>query len=203
VDGYSGPKYKKFNTRKEAEYFAEHGKVLTESVKKDPALPMNFDEMLIFTDGSWSSKTQKSAASVVFSHPYEAYTHVEQLPIGTTNQLAELYAIARAIDIFNEQITKTHHITAATLWTDSDYAVKATNLWCKSWVKNGWLTSSGEPVKYQYYIKYIIENQGSLRIRHLKEVNLKSHQSEPSDPIQRVIWQGNKEADHLARRLTI
>jgi len=205
VVGVSGPIYKKFKTRAEAEHFFRNGTVL--APKKDPVIPVVFNDLTIFTDGSMSSKTKKCAIGVAFSKPYDAYNYSELLPEDTTNQLAELFAIAKALEILTTQIQETHAVVSVEIWTDSDYSVNCVTKWFKTWERNGWYTKNNDPVKYRRYIEYIhdrLEELGcTCKLRHIKELHLKSHQAAPtSGTYERTVWEGNKIADRLARSLT-
>jgi ribonuclease HI len=214
ITGYGGPKFKKFKTKEEAEYFYKHGE-LKPTVYKDPDFITQdetntnilFSDLLVYTDGSASSKTKKAAIGIAFSGSYEPYDHSEQLPNGSTNQLAELYAIAKALEIIAQRVKQKHDITTIEIWTDSDYSVKCAYQWGDNWEKNGWTTGNGDEVKYQTYIEFIrmmLKSMGdNVKLRHIKELNLKSHQSEPSDMYAKMVWKGNKRADVLARKLTI
>ena len=174
---------------------------------KDEEIEVLLNDLYIFTDGSHSTKTNKTALGIAFSAPYETYNHSELLPPNTTNQLAELYAIAKALEILTQHIQRIHIIVTVEIWTDSDYSVKCVKEWGDKWEENGWKTSENEPVKYQFYIEYIrntlAELRGVCRLRHLKEIQLKSHQAKPENPIQRMVWSGNKVADDLARAHTL
>lgn len=209
IQGFSGAKYKKFDNIDDAKYFLEHGKI---PIKKDANVKVNFDDINIFTDGAFSSKTKKAGIGIYFGYPYSVYSISKKLPDNSTNQYAELFAIAKAIMILKEDISKqfntnNSHTIIVDIWTDSKYSKDCIYTWYPKWVKNGWKTTGGDDVKYQEFISYIVQEIESapykIRIRHIKEVGLKSHQSEPDDPIVKMIWKGNKQADKLASSCTI
>jgi len=206
VNGYSNPIYKKFKTKEEAQYFATNGKV--QPIVDDEVFSCN--TLQIFTDGSMSTKTGLTAIGIAFGKPYQAFDHSEQLPENTTNQLAELYSIAFALQITVESILPKNECNEIEIWTDSDYSVNCVTVWGDRWEQNGWLTAGGDPVKYQLYIEYIRDQIQDLAlggvvctIRHIKEVGLKSHQGKPSEMLPKMVWEGNRRADILARALTI
>lgn len=212
VTNYPKPKFKKFKTREEAQAYAETGKILEKPVEMDEKIyTLNYGDVMIFTDGSYSSKTKKTSIGIAFSGGFHPYNHNELLPPNTTNQFAELYAIAKALEIL-KGISQIHDGNEIEIWTDSDYSVKSIYHWSESWERNGWMTSGGKPVKYQEVIKYIKhhleiykDQKRRIKVRHIKEVGLKSHQSKPMDDklLENMIWEGNKVADELARSLTI
>lgn len=206
VTGYSKPVYKKFKTKEEAEHFVQHGTIETYR-KKDTILPIKTSELSVFTDGSHSTSTKKAAIGVAFSGPYHPYDYSERLPDNTTNQLAELYAVAKALEILTTQVLKTHPLASMEIWTDSKYTLDCVTKWVYNWRDNGWTTSNGAPVKYQHYIEYIRDQlddlQGRCWIKHISELNLKSHgQPKPTDLVARFVWEGNRRADKLARQHT-
>ena len=177
VSGFSNPIQKKFKTRIEAEYFVEYGIPKIPKTKKDPDLSLNFSDLMIFTDGSADPiKTKKAALGIAFGGTYNSYNYSEQLYEGCTNQLAELYAIAKALEILTDQIQQTHNIATIEIWTDSKYSLDCVGKWYDNWIVNGWFTTSGDPVKYQKYIEYIHQQlvaTPNCRLRHIKELNLK------------------------------
>lgn len=213
VSGYSNPKFKKFKTREEAEYYVNHGEVMPKSeIIKDIPLDVNFSDLYIFTDGSYSTKTNKSAIGISFSGSFHPYNYSEQLEDGCTNQQAELYALAKALEILTQNIEQVHSVSKVEIWTDSGYAIDCVTKWIHGWQKNGWKTSNGNPVLHRNLIEYIFYTIPKVncdcRIRHIKEVGLKSHKnSKPTgetkyDLLSRMVWEGNNIADNLARELT-
>jgi len=58
----------------------------------------------------------------------------------TTNNRMELAAAVEALNIINKP-------SRVTVTTDSQYLVKGMTDWMKTWIKKGWRTSGGKPVK--------------------------------------------------------
>ena len=204
INGVAGAKFKKFGNLKDAKYYVKHGKI---PIKKDHSDSLNYSDVRVFTDGSYSSKTKRSGLGVYFPYPYTDYSVGERLPDNSTNQFAELYAIAKALIIIKDKLpnhfNSSHHSNICVeIWTDSDYSKNCVYKWYDKWVKNGWKKTDGGDVLYKEVISFIVyaikEVPYTIKIRHIKEVGLKSHQGEPEDPIIKCIWKGNKEADKLA-----
>ena len=58
----------------------------------------------------------------------------------TTNNRMELTAVIRALECFDES-------TQVQVVTDSQYVVHGMNQWIHSWLRKGWKTAGGQPVK--------------------------------------------------------
>jgi ribonuclease HI len=58
----------------------------------------------------------------------------------TTNNRMELTAAIEALDTLNQPCLVTMH-------TDSEYLKNGITRWLKGWVRNGWITSTRQPVK--------------------------------------------------------
>lgn len=160
-------------------------------------------DIKVFTDGSRSSKTQRTGLGVAFDSPFDHLNLSERLPFGATHQEAELRAILKAL----QTIKANKYMSQAniTVWTDSDYACKCLKNYMKVWLLNGWVTSSGKPVKHVEIIKEIdriMFRHPKVKLRHISEVGLKSHMSKTSvagmSSDAQLIWEGNRKADILA-----
>ena len=67
----------------------------------------------------------------------------------TTNNRMELTAVISALEyVSSEELLKGRPII---LHTDSQYVKNGINSWIHTWVKNGWKTSAGKPVKNREY----------------------------------------------------
>jgi ribonuclease HI len=77
-----------------------------------------------------------------------------------TNNKAELRAIQLGLDVIEKQ-----HPARAILYSDSDYAIKSLTQYIKTWRRNGWLSSKGEPVCNQEIIQEI--DSQMARLEHL------------------------------------
>lgn len=215
VSGYKNAQFKKFKTRAQALHFSKTGKV---RVVKDDCVHNsqghgvnNPDHNLlttihIFTDGSCIKKDGVAVHcgyGVYFgdNHPRNVSQPFTEVP--RTNQRSELKSILVALQIMCETLPV---VVSFTIFTDSDYSMKAVTVWHKSWAKNGWKTKNGKPVSNLDLIRPIIDLLTKLgdkcTIRHIKEFGIKSHDPEPIDrrSVQHFIWYGNNQADVLAKR---
>lgn len=108
-----------------------------------------------------------------------------------TNQVAELTAIQRALDILiNEKYSGIVYIH-----TDSKYAVQIFSSWIHDWEKNNWQRKTGN-IENIDLIKDIYAKMKKVTVifKHCR-----SHQREPSKEDDKYyIWYGNQQADKLA-----
>jgi ribonuclease HI len=58
---------------------------------------------------------------------------------GTTNNRMEMTAVMKALEVL--EIGKPIKIIA-----DSEYVIKGATIWCRKWIRNGWMTMAGQPV---------------------------------------------------------
>lgn len=204
VNKFPGAKFKKFSDKSEAEEFVRTG--IYGSAPATSSAPLPEDEIAriqVFTDGGSSPKTHKAGMGVAFSSPHQALAVSTRLKNGTTNQEAELQAIVACLRQISENFTDGELIT---IWTDSDYSIKCLTQYINVWEKNGWVTSSNTPVKHRELIEDCYNRWQKLtpirvRLRHISEVGLKSHQSRPgmdSPALKQLVWNGNRTADILA-----
>lgn len=105
-----------------------------------------------------------------------------------TNQRAELYAIFKAL----KRITENLDYSKIHIYTDSEYSIKSLTIWINDWKKNGWKSSSGNPVANQDIIMKIDEILQKNK-RKVKFTHVRSHTNK-TDP-QSL---GNARADELA-----
>ncbi|KAL1839989.1 hypothetical protein VTJ49DRAFT_952 [Mycothermus thermophilus] len=157
VKGWKGPKYRKFDTRQEAEEFVRTGKVPVvtatdgDTVEESPAKKTKTTPnasakrnpvVVVYTDGSSRGNGKVGAAAGVGVYfgpndPRNISERLEGLP--QTNQRAELTAILRAL----ESVDLDQDLE---IRTDSKYSIQCVTEWYINWERNGWRTQGG-PVK--------------------------------------------------------
>lgn len=106
----------------------------------------------IYTDGSCinNGKPEAKASIGIWVQDFPEMCVSERLLCySQTNQIAELRAIERALDIG----TKFDKIN---IFTDSKYAINCITVWCLKWERNGWKSSRGKPPVNMEIIKRII-----------------------------------------------
>lgn len=122
-----------------------------------------------YTDGSYSN--DKAGYGIVVIHNNEEkefYGSIIKSEINEhklTNQVAELYAIYKCLDILDKLKIKN-----ANLYTDSMYSLNAVTNWYKKWEINGWKTANGKKVLNSTLIKSILFKLESINIifNHVK-----------------------------------
>jgi ribonuclease HI len=98
-----------------------------------------------------------------------------------TNQLAELYAVYMAMKVCVDSGEKRHVV----LYSDSRYTINCITVWYKTWEKNGWKSSTKEPVKHQELLK---DMHGLMVKLDIEFVHVRGHMG----------VYGNEQADRLA-----
>jgi ribonuclease HI len=68
-----------------------------------------------------------------------------------TNNRAELTGILRALEIASRDMDRDMEIL-----TDSNYSINCCTVWFSSWIKKGWMTSTGKPVENKDLIEQIL-----------------------------------------------
>lgn len=184
VNGYSGAKYKSFQSIEEARnYLLSFGindyyydDVIIEdreNENKDIIVQNNSDNiMYIYTDGSYTEGRGGIGLVYVFNNEvmHTVSSKVHEYP--TTNNRAELLAIYAAL--YTISIQNNQHNMKYVLYSDSEYSVKAYNEYINNWLKNGFIGAKGEGVKNQdliiksWTLLSEIKNKASLEIRWIK-----------------------------------
>lgn len=168
------------------------------------------NSIYIFTDGSFSTKTKRSGVGVAFDVPYKSYAIAKRMPDNTTNQQAELDAIVCALFVIKQRLDlkQDGEKRGITIWTDSMYSCDCLGTYIHMWRRNGWLTAGKQPVKHKHIIQEAardLESMPFVKLRHISEVGLKSHDKESDVAglplISRRVWAGNDVADKLAKGL--
>ena len=170
------------------------------------------DEIYIFTDGS-SKRSQNGSVGAAGLGVYigSQCINIKEIYQGRTNNQCELGALDYAFKL----ITRYHRELSTIgktikIVSDSEYSIKAVSLWLVAWKKNGWRTSSGEPVKNKELIESIDASMQRIKIINapledvkkirVKLIHVNSHQvPDTTDKFKYSIWFGNYVADGLAQ----
>lgn len=147
--------------------------------------------MEVYTDGSCitgSDGVRYAGFGVWFGNGDTRNTSVPIVSERATNQYAELISIKYALKLCRD-------VKDLTLYTDSQYSINCITLWYKTWIKNGWKSSSGSDVLYSDIIKECLRIL-EYRIHHHYKTNIQ-HVKGHSGII------GNDAADVLATRASV
>jgi ribonuclease HI len=186
VSGYPDASYRKFKEHADAIYYVKYGKI----PEKDN---QQRNTKIIYTDGACTKNGQdgaKGGIGVYFGNkdPRNLSMPLPKGKPGTdwerpTNQLAELYAISKAMEIClaDQELRKRRIIIA----TDSMYAYNCLKLWIPSWKKNGWIKSDNRPVKHSTLLKIMDHQRQQLNVEFM---HVRGHSG----------MHGNDMADQLA-----
>ncbi len=168
----------------------------------------NEKTITIFTDGSCKKNGQSTSSGgigvfcpktdkrVSMSFEDACANLLQGKDIGKcTNQKAELLAIYKALLLIDKTPLE-EELTDFIIKTDSIYCVKVFTKWFLNWQRNGWISSSGNPVLNQDIIRpcvEIIKKRKNIFFEYVP-----AHQEEPTDPEKYNNWYGNAVADQLA-----
>jgi ribonuclease HI len=100
-----------------------------------PALPT----VVVYTDGGAAPNPGPGAWAAVLQYGRHAWEISGAVP-ATTNNRMELQAAIQALKALNRPC-------AVSLHTDSNYVRQGITGWIRGWKRNGWKTSTKEPVK--------------------------------------------------------
>jgi ribonuclease HI len=148
--------------------------------------------MNIFTDGSYKNK--KGGIGVFFGINDQRNISEPLTCAKVTNQVAELTAVSRALDVLIE-----HKCTGIIyIYTDSKYVIGIFTDWIKEWIKNDWKrgVKGTQDVLNKELILSIYQKLKNFTIifKHVR-----AHQVEPSkDYVNYEKWYGNNQADLIA-----
>jgi len=182
IKGYSGCKFKKFGTRKEAEDF-----ILSSETIETDFVP----DYYVYTDGACSNNGRKNASAGIGIYFGEKDTRnvSERIEGKQTNNTAELTAIIRVYDLLKEDIEKGKKIMIV---SDSEYAIRCVTSYGSKCEKSEWKKAipNQEMVKYAYELYKNCPNIGFKHIMaHTQKKDIHSI--------------GNEQADRLANESLI
>lgn len=156
----------------------------------------------IFTDGSSINNGKKDckASYAVWFGDDDNRNYAGKITTEPSNQIAELRAIEKALNIVKKTINK-DKLETVIIYTDSMYSINCITKWIKIWKKNNFKSSLGKPVKNAVVINSCDQLINSLNKMGIKVVfeHIRSHTTEPKKSTKEwELWYGNKMADKLA-----
>ena len=157
----------------------------------------------IFIDGSINDQAKTLHKKHLRRAGYSVYIPSHDVRISDlfplsnpTNNRAEYYACIKAMEWVISHNYTNHQIN---IFTDCQLLINSLTIWLNGWIKKGWKTSTGEPVKNLDMVVPLAELKNKLRVNFIK---VKAHQHEPSDKnsYEWYKWNGNDIADMLAKK---
>lgn len=198
IKGFNNPKFKKFNSREEAQAFIDD----TPNVKQNNLMgfiqtenPTENDNCLIcFTDGACSSNGKpgaKSSYAIVWPY-HESYNFADIVQgESQTNNRGEYTALIYAL----HQADKLDPEKKRTLivYTDSMLLIKSLTEWLHSWKKNEWKKSDGQIISNLDLVKQLDD---LLQTRKVSLRHVRAHTNG-------IDWESihNDKVDRLARSM--
>ncbi|XP_056880094.1 uncharacterized protein LOC130520388 [Takifugu flavidus] len=167
-----------------------------EKVKKDEKIrvdlktePLKDPDEILFTDGCCFRHPQEGlkAAYAIVRQSEEGFEEVETGKIKgkESARLAELRAVIRALEISKGK--------RVTINTDSAYVVGAIHLELCQWLRAGFITASGSPIKHEAEMRQL--TQALMEPAEVAVVKCKGHSKENS-----LEGRGNEAADQAAKK---
>ncbi len=105
---------------------------------------MNREKLKIYIDGACVGNPGKGGWAVLVVENNRIITTLKGFERETTNNRMELTALLKALEWIKKENLKGVKIE---ICGDSEYVIKGLTLWMPSWIKRGFRTSSGTPVK--------------------------------------------------------
>lgn len=145
VKGYPGAIFKSFRTRTEAEAFMKQSTATVTCAAETPHVLPLIDRTIIYTDGSYSDGLCGFGVVIIPSNGDKlvAYGRVP-INLGTTNNIAELYAIYVALSLVEGNVI---------LYSDSQYAISSLTTYIHDWIRTGWAGVANRPLIEGIYQK--------------------------------------------------
>lgn len=124
--------------------------------------------VIVYTDGACRGNGKENTIGgygIVLMYN-GAKKEIKKAVLNTTNNIMELTAVIEALSALKEPCE-------VEVYSDSAYVVNAiNNRWIDSWLKNGWKTSSKEPVKNRELWEKLLER---LKYHKVKFIKVKGH----------------------------
>ena len=200
INGFSGAIFKKFDNIMDAKNFVKYGKkqpIINTmdtflNIKKSISLNLNHQAINVYTDGSCYGNGSSISYGGSGGYFGENDSRNFSLPITkehATNNVAELRAILKVLDILDEEIRlfKPIHI-----YTDSEYSIKCFTTYGDKLNKNCWKSNNNKPIPNIELIKKGYYNV--KRSKHIKFIHIDAHTGKTD-----IHSLSNEYADKLAR----
>ena len=134
-----------------------------------------------WTDGACKDNPGKGGYGIFIIHPCGKQEKFCGGMTNTTNNEQELLAVLKALTYLTRADQPTKQIE---ILTDSSYVLNGVTKWMPNWIKKGWRTASGSPVKNVSLWQAI----SRLDLSNVIFTKVKGHSGDV----------GNEEADRLA-----
>lgn len=105
-------------------------------------------KIIIYTDGSARGNPGLGGFGAIVATPYKVF-ELGGYSSMTTNNRMELMAAYEALKTLELARVDKPSVGEVIVYSDSTYVVKGITTWIHSWMKNGWKTSTKEPVEHR------------------------------------------------------
>lgn len=139
---------------KKQQFILDNKKIILEKNKEDNKLPNLNNNIVVFTDGSFSAKNNRCGYGVFFLNDnFKSNGHkLKYQPL--TNNRAELYAVLSALKMIRITLNNNKNdFKKIIFFVDSAYTINCYTRYPEIWKKNNWINTNNEEVKNQDIIK--------------------------------------------------
>lgn len=168
IRNFKKSKYRKFDTREEAQTFINDENIL--GVEDDP---INRNPLVCFTDGACSAngKANAKASYAVVWPNNDTYNFASRVPGPVqTNNRGEYHGFLQALRQADEVNPTRDEILY--VYTDSMLMINTFTKWVDKWKKNNWKKSDGEQVQNLDLVKEI---DNLMTMRQTNMIHVRAH----------------------------
>lgn len=124
------------------------------------------DEVVVYTDGGCDyARGGVGAWAFIARVPGELPLRKVGTAVNTTNNQMEMQAVIEALSVL--EIGR-----KVVIYADSEYVIKGITQWSRNWVRNGWKTKDGGPVKNVELWQPLLD---LYRLHTVRFVHVKGH----------------------------
>lgn len=128
----------------------------------------------VYTDGACSRNPGPGGYAFVILAGDKEHLRLSGSRQNTTNNFMELLAIVRAMKHL-QSIENNSKENSCVVYSDSAYCLNPINQgWVNNWVRNGWKTNKGDPVKNAALWQELLQILSSIHMQ-IKFVKVKGH----------------------------
>jgi ribonuclease HI len=188
VKSYPYAKYKKFDTKEEAERFVEDYSYIKKENEKEKEKELMEPEYYVYTDGACSNNGKKNACAGIgiYFGKNDTRNVSERIEGKQTNNKAELTAIIKVYHIIETDLLENKIVTIV---SDSEYAIRCATTYGEKCDQSGWK----KEIPNKELVKQAYELYKDCKCVQFKHIMAHTQKTD-------IHSLGNEQADKLANR---